>query len=113
MLKKILDSFLKNNDLDLVVENVSKVNNYYNNFLSKMFLLFVFWFTLLAFIFCLMALIAAITFFFLDKIPEINENYIMVGGVIAATASYVFYKLMKKIWFKLRKPLEKKLKLEL
>ena len=115
MLIQGLKSFLKktNPELDDALETVAKINNKYDSLLSKFMLFFFFWFALLLFMFLLMGTITSIVLALTGEVPAEIKNYVILGGVVTAVMSYGSFKLMKKLWRKLRQPVEKELKLKL
>ncbi|MDH5370073.1 MAG: hypothetical protein OEW99_08610 [Gammaproteobacteria bacterium] len=107
--------FLKNNnpELDESLQVVEEINNKHNGLLSKFILFFFFWFVLILFIFLLMGAITSIFFILAGEVPVEIKNYFILGGFVTAVMSYGSFKLMKKLWRKLRQPIKKELKLEL
>jgi hypothetical protein len=110
-----LISFLKksNPELDKSLEVVEKINNKYDGLLPKFILSFFFLFALLLFMFLLMGTITSIVLVLTGEVPAEIKNYVILGGVVTVVMSYGSFKLMKKLWRKLRQPVEKELKLEL
>lgn len=107
--------FLKNNnpELDESLQVVEEINNKHNGLLSKFILFFFFWFVLILFVFLVMGAVTSMFFILAGEVPVEMKNYFILGGFVTVVMSYGSFKLMKKLWRKLRQPIKKELKLEL
>lgn len=102
---------IKEKDIDAAFDK-------YDNIQSKILFFFVSFIMLgLFFNFSLITVVLSFAAFIADfpikEYPEIKQSYFLMGGVIAGVVSYTSFRIMRWAWKKVRKPIEKELKLEL
>lgn len=129
MIRTLLGFLQKNsNEIPLAKEQIDgalKVIDTYDSVFGKFILIFFTLFMFNFFMFSAMFSISLTIFAFISHfgdlsqiadIKDLPENmtlYLALAGVGTAVLSYVFFKIMKKIWSKVKLTKKKELKLEL
>lgn len=113
MIEVLIRFLSKEDDADKNIKVLKKITNAQDGFVSRVLSLFATFFIFGLLMFFSTSAIVLVGFLLIGEIEEDLKIFFIIGSVMSIVFSFLFYKLMKKAWGKLKQPTEKELSLKI